>query len=144
MEDPNERFIRWQGNLIAQSSSVNNLLTTIGIGITGGIIIMFNNDFHPPCYIKVLFLVGIMFCAFSCFFGIAGSISRLFDFRFTLKKIKNERDKHSAADLQQIKDLYTMYGKLTWFFSTAQIICFGIGLISLWIAFFITYSDRIL
>jgi hypothetical protein len=36
-----ERFVRWQTKLIEQSSYLNNLLTTISIGIIGGIIIMF-------------------------------------------------------------------------------------------------------
>ena len=73
---------------------------------------------------------------------ITTSFSRLFDFRTTLEKIKNETT-GNYSELDELKQLKKMYSKLTWFLFYSQSIIFTIGILALSIAFIMIYQQKL-
>jgi len=96
----NERFIRWQGILREHVTFINNLLMTIAIAVVGYLISLLNEvTFNPIDNKKILFTTGLTLTFISICLGLATTISRLLDFKATLKKIKIELEKKSSDEL---------------------------------------------
>lgn len=86
-----DRFIRWQTNLRNQVSFTNNLLLTFSVGILGFIFnILADGKIVFDCISKHQIDIGLIFILISNVIGILTTISRIIDFRLTLKKIKLE------------------------------------------------------
>lgn len=122
----NERFVRWQTNLRNQVSFTNNLLLTISIGICG---FFFNLVIKEDFTISDTFRAGIYILLLSVFLGIIANISRIIDFRLTLKKIKTEFD--NKSNIEDLKYWARTFGKVTWILFYAQIASLFISLIFL-------------
>jgi len=142
--DNNERFIRWHAVLRDQLTFLNSLLLTISVGIIGYVFSLLNSqDFNLICCQKVFFTFGIILIFISFLMGLLTAISRLLDFRTTVKKIREETKSSDQGDLKELKELMDLYGKTTWIFFYSQIITFGIGTINLIIAFCWIYKDKL-
>ncbi len=140
--DSNDRFIRWHSNLRQQVTFTNNLLLTISIGITGFIFNLLNNiSLNLICYNKQLFKIGLILTILSITLGVLTNISRIIDFRYTLKKIKKELEKET--DLSKLKSIKKVFGNITWFLFSSQILTLSIGLILLSIGLFDMYNDKL-
>lgn len=142
-KEDKERFIRWQGKLIDQSSYLNNLLTGIGIVVIGFVMNLISEKSSlisfTCCCQKVYFQCGLFLVFLSVVFGLAGAISRLYDFRTTVKKIKREKEGAVKGELEYLKEKYKTYGDFTWFCFYAQgglllvsIVVIGIVLLASW------------
>lgn len=119
----NERLVRWQGKLVNHSSHLNNVFIAIGTAMTGFVInLMFNHTSLFNCCQKINFIWGLGFIFLSVIFGLFGAISRLHDYRTTVRKIKREKENASLEELKSLVKLYEVFGKITWFCFYAQVI----------------------
>src|ERR1043165_7997960 len=89
----NERFVRWQGNTLAQFSAALSLLSGLPIAGVGFLFSLLRDAKFAPtgCY-AALFLLALasFFVAFAA--GVAVLITRLLDFRLTARKVRNGID----------------------------------------------------
>ena len=140
--DSNDRFIRWHSNLRKQVTFTNNLLLTISIGITGFIFNLLNNvSLNINCHNKQLIKVGLILTILSITLGVMANISRIIDFRYTLKKIKKELEKET--DLSKLKSMRKVFGNITWFLFYCQVLTLLIGIILLSVGLFSLYNDKL-
>lgn len=112
----NDRFVRWQTNLRNQVSFTNNLLLTISIAISG---FLFNQIIKEDFTVNNNFCYGLCLLILSIFLGITTNISRIIDFRLTLKKIKTEFD--NKSDIDNLKYWSKTFGNITWVLFYCQI-----------------------
>lgn len=125
-----DRFIRWQTNLRNQVSFTNNLLLTFSVGILGFIFnILADDKMTFDCISRHQIDVGLILILFSVIIGVLTNISRIIDFRLTLKKIKLELEKE--GNLDKIKWLKNTFGNITWLLFYGQILTLTIGFIYL-------------
>lgn len=142
--DSNERFVRWQAILVNHVSFVNNLLLTISIAIVGSLISMLSeSEFRPICVSKLFFTTGLFTIFSSSVFGFIVTISRLADFRKTVKKVKGEASGSSKTELHTLKVQMKIYGKITWCLLYIQIGTMFLGSLLLAAAFIIIYNHKL-
>lgn len=131
-EKQKERFIRWQTKLIEQSTYINNLVLTIGIATLGFMFsILSKKELNLNCCQKLEIKFVINIIVISITFGLIGTISRLIDFRITLRKIKKEIDGNSLLEIDKLKALYKLFGTVTWWALYLQSGFFLLGIILL-------------
>lgn len=139
----NDRFIRWHQILREHLTYVNNIVLTFSVATLGFLFSQLNDpNFAPICLQKLFFTFGLSMIFISTLIGLATSFSRLFDFRTTLEKIKNETT-IGYTELEELKQLMKMYSKLTWNLFYSQSIIFTIGILSLTIAFIMIYQQKL-
>ncbi len=139
-----ERFVRWQAILANHVSFVNNLFLTISIAIVGSLIsVLGESEFEPICVSKLFFTAGLFTIFVSTVFGFAVTISRLVDFRKTVKKIKSEANGSSKTELHEQKEQMKLYGKITWCSLYIQIGTMILGSLLLAAAFISIYNDKL-
>jgi len=137
-----DRFVRWHSNLRQQVTFTNNLLLTISIGITGFIFNLLNTEnLGLNCCNKQLIKIGLIITIISIILGVLTNISRIIDYRFTLKKIKKELEKE--PDLTKLKSLKKVFGNITWFLFYSQVLTIFFGIIFLSIGLFDLYNDKL-
>lgn len=140
----NDRFVRWHQILREQLTYLNNIILTFSVATLGFLFSLLNEDnFVPSCYQKLFFTFGLAMIFLSIIFGLVTSFSRLFDFRTTLEKIKNETS-GNYSDLEELKQLKDLYSKSTWRLFYAQTITFILGILILTVAFVMIYQHKIL
>ena len=138
-----ERFVRWQQVLREHLTFLNNLILTLTIGIFGFLLsIVKDKDFVMTSCQKIFFTSGFILIFTSIISGLATSFSRLHDFRTTLNKIKNERAGNSS-ELNELKEMMSLYRIITWGLFYAQIIIFCIGTLCLTISFLMIYKTKL-
>lgn len=94
-----ERLEKWEDRRRTQLSVTNNLLLTFGIAICGYVIDKLITGEVPK---NCLLVVGLYASAASVFFGTLMSVTRLLDYRYTVKKIRLE-DKDLAEETDETK-----------------------------------------
>jgi hypothetical protein len=140
--DNKERFIRWQAILRDQLTFLNSLLLTTSIGILCFVFSLLKNpQFNIQGCHKVLFSSGLILIFLSALIGLFTALNRLCDFRITTQKIKSEGN--GSGNLESLKELMKMYGKVTWTLFYSQIITKILGVISLFIALCLEYQDKL-
>jgi hypothetical protein len=144
MEDINERFARWQGQLVRHAAYLNNLLLTMAVVTIGFIFsLMDKKDFNPIGCEKVFLTGGLIFCLISFVFGGIGLGSRLFDYRATLDTIREEKKKTATSEADYYRCISEIYGKMTWFMFYGQSLFLLLGLAAITISLFILYNDKL-
>lgn len=139
-----ERFVRWQAVLANHVSFVNNLFLTISIAIVSVLISMLGeSEFKPICASKLFFTAGLFTIFISTVFGFFVTISRLVDFRKTVKKIKSEKTGSSQEVLDEQKQQMKLYGKITWCSLYIQIGAMFLGSLFLVVAFACIYNEKL-
>lgn len=137
----NERFVRWQTALRDYVTFFNNLLLTLGLGILGFIFSSLNDSkFELKCLQKFFFTSSLIILIISMAIGIFACLSRISDFRTTLKKINKELN---SEDFQREKNLMDIYGKTTWCLFYIQIYTFLISIIFLTTSLIILYNEKL-
>ena len=140
----NERFVRWQNTLRQHFTSLNNLLLTISIGVVGfSLALLNNNHFIPEHCEKFFFTTGLILTFLSIIIGIGTGLSRLIDFKLTVRKIKTDITKSSFGEVEELKELMKVYGKVSWYLFYTQIALLGFGIVSLLIAFTVIYGEKL-
>ncbi len=139
----NERFIRWQQILREHLSFLNNLVLTFSVGTLGFLFSLLNEENFVPIYCqKIFFTIGLLVISLSILIGLATSFSRLFDFRITLKKIKQDLS-GNHSELKKLKKIMDMYSKSSWILFYSQVVIFTLGILNLLIAFLMIYQEKL-
>lgn len=112
-EDDKERYVRWQGYRIEQLSFSINLFIGLAVASIGFVISEIEKTACMDKHYVLLFL------AFSLAVGIVATISRLVDFRYTVKKIESGNE--------NLKRLIDCAGKITWISFGLQLSSYLIG-----------------
>lgn len=140
----NPRFVRWHQVLREHLTFLCNLILTLSVGTVGFLLSLLSKQYFTltTCQ-KIFFSFGLIITFTSIVFGLAASLSRLFDFRTTVKKIKTELKNKENSEIDELKQLMDIYKKRTWFFFYSQVITFCLAIISLTIAFLMIYRDKL-
>ena len=115
-KDTRKRYIRWQDYRIKQLSFATNLFLSFAIASLGFTInLKLAGKVQDP-----LFLVPVIeYFGISAVLGAISTISRLFDFRYTARKIKN------GGNFNKFMAKYC--GFVTWATFYFQVVTYGIG-----------------
>ena len=123
MQDIDERIIRWEKIRIEQFGYVNNLLFGTTIVVVGFLMnSMKGLVSNTPNNIQN----GIFLMFLSVSFGCVCAVSRLLDFRNTVKSARAEKE-GNEKDRQDSKEKANRYGKYSWCLLYAQILFFILG-----------------
>ena len=140
----NERFVRWQTVLRDHLTFLNNLLLTISIGVVGFLLSFLRDPSFKPMHCdKFFFTAGLILSFLSISFGIITGFSRLIDFRSTVKKIKKELIGDSFSEITDLKERIGLYSKFTWWIFYFQTGFMLLGIISLFGAFSLIFSEKL-
>src|SRR5437588_7737060 len=85
----NDRFVRWQGNTIAQFSAALSVLSGLAVAGLGFLFSLLRDEkFAPIGFYAALFLLALTAFFIAAAAGMAAVITRLLDFRLTARKIR--------------------------------------------------------
>lgn len=141
----NDRFVRWQTVLREHLTNMNNLILTISISVVGFLMYLIKDEnFILDCLEKLFYLIGLILIFISIILGLFAGLCRLIDFRATIKKIKVEVTNVSFSEIDELKKVMELYGRVTWILFYAQIGFFTFGIISLMLAFGFIFSEKLL
>ncbi len=135
-QSAHDRHTKWQGLRRDQLSLTNNLFLTFGLAICGYLSVYFLDNKKP---LDCCVVWGYTWVCVSITAGTLVAVSRLYDFRFTAKKIWREElwlKKSLAEDLKKMKRnkcAYRIFGCISWILLIAQIVSFLIGIIYLYV-----------
>ena len=115
-----DRLVKWEDRRRDQMSATNNLMLTFGIAICGYLADKVITD-------KDFLLIGELKCGFtfaflSVIFGALLTISRLYDFKYTVKKIREEEDNGKTTKMETYKSCADNFGKISWVLFWGQIL----------------------
>jgi hypothetical protein len=121
----NERFVRWQGQTMAQLSTTLTLILGLSVGGLGlSLSLLRQDDFNPTGVYAVLFLVTLATLFLASAAGIAALITRLVDFRLTAMKVR-------AGSTDEPLTLFgtdaSNYGKATWRLFWSMMVLFALS-----------------
>src|SRR5437660_8960310 len=86
--ESNERFVRWQKYLIDQMTFAQNLFLGLSVGaLAFGVTLVKENGFSLPAGPRACLFVGLIALSLSSVAGCLAVVSRLLDFRNTVRKI---------------------------------------------------------
>lgn len=134
MTENKERFVRWQGQAMAQMSVVLALLSSLSIaGLGLSFSLLQQTSFKPTGCYAVLFLLALLAFFVASLAAIVATITRLLDFRLTAQKVRNGEQ---VDPLTYFGTDATGYGKATWrlFWCTAISPCLAIVLVAIVVA----------
>ena len=101
-----------------------------------------DKEFTLIAYPKLFFQIGLVSLCVAVFVSCAAVVSRLFDYRYTAKKVRaDEKEEGEEAAIFKYKS--SMLGRLTWRLFWLQVITLGVGLLGIVIGVLSGYSDRI-
>ncbi len=127
----NESFVRWQGRSIEQLGFLNNLLMGLSIGL---LIFQINLAFSREVALskaeELVFIASLVFCLFSLTFGIYLAWNRLFSFGQTAQ-IARKRETVKRNGIDKLRAHVKQLDIRTWELLKAQMITFGLHIISL-------------
>jgi len=113
-----ERYVRWQNYRINQLSFSINLFLGFAVASLAFVInIKLNSE--PGSTENVELFSSIYWWSASAILGVISSLSRLLDFRYTARKIKDS----DVCDKRRAK----FFGKVTWGTFWSQVITYIIG-----------------
>lgn len=139
----NKRFVRWQGYLINQLTFTLNLFLGLAVGsLAFSITLIKDKEFLLSGCPKLIFKISLISLCFSIVFSCCAVVSRLLDFRFTVKKIKADENKE-FEESSVYKYKHKWLGELTWKLFWVQLVTLAIGLCGLIAAVLSGYGSRI-
>lgn len=138
----NDRFIRWQGQTMAQLSIALSVISGLSIaGLGFSLSLLRQDDFNPSGVYAVLFLVALATSFIASAAGIAALITRLMDFRLTARKVR-------AGSADEPLTLFgtdaSNYGRATWRLFWAMVVCFALSVLCATIVTAGVYLRRII
>jgi hypothetical protein len=116
-----DRFVRWQGQTIAQLSTSLSVLSVLSLGGLGLCATLAQKqDFHASGKLGYLFVIsiGAFFAASAS--SLAAMITRLLDFRLTAKKLRLNA---TQEPLTMFGSEANAYGRATWRLFWSTVVC---------------------
>jgi len=137
----NERFVRWQGYTIAQLTFAINIFLGFAAASLGfGFTILRSPDFNLTSTYKIIFVGALLCLCASLLCGSGAVISRLLDFRFTAKKIRNQNKENEEDEAGVFKYDTIALGKATWRLFWVEIFFLSLGLLGLIFTIFAEFA----
>jgi uncharacterized membrane protein len=142
-KEMNDRFVRWQGYSIGQLTLALNMFFGLSVGaLAFAFSLVLDKKFVLSDYPKLAFQIGLISLCLAVFVSCAAVISRLFDFRYTARKIRSD-EKEEVEESSIYKYKSSALGRLTWRLFWTQVVTLTVGLIGLVIGILAGYGDRI-
>ena len=118
-----ERHSRWQQRTVEQLGFNINLFLTLALG---GLAFVLSEHTTAPdvCMARYLFFGGTVLLLLASLFGVSASITRLYDFRFTARIIREDDETKKGRLRTATKHL----GNVTWFLFWLEIVSFVLGI----------------
>lgn len=122
-----ERFIRWQSIVREQLSSASNTVLGLSTGIIAFLAAhLVNRELAPPRP-ESLYVASCLLLSFSIAAAVACALTRLNDYRITLKIVR-QKDGHSdGAEVNSLRQTANLLGASTWILFHAQMLLFLLG-----------------
>jgi hypothetical protein len=132
-----ERGTRWQKNTLDQLGYALNLILTFTIAALGYCFVLLKDaSFTPSCSAKCAFLFSLGALALSAICGIFCVLTRLWDFRETARRARNDPE---ALTKEEVRAL----GRRTWVFFYIELAAFALGVTALAITLLLTYGRKL-
>ena len=140
-----DRFVRWQGQAIAQLSFAINLF--LGFAVTAlafTLSFLRESSFTPSRCYAFLYLLSLVLLSAAALCGIGAVVTRLLDFRATANKVRLRQQYPISAEIAVLGDYATGLGKATWRLFWFMLGGFTLGIACFAISFFSVYGERVL
>jgi hypothetical protein len=132
-----EKAIRWQKNTLDQLGYALNLILTFTIATLGYCFVLLKDKcFAPGSSAKCAFLFSLSALAISAICGFACILTRLWDFRETARRARNDSEALSREEVRAL-------GRTTWRFFYVQLATFALGVIALGVTLLLTYGGKL-
>jgi len=136
--EENDRYPRWQKIAIDQFGYALNLTLTFTIATLGYCFaLMKDNGFVPVSSAKCAMTLSLLALALSAVSGFTCVVNRLWDFKGTAKRARN--DARAPSD-----DALDKMGKRTWILFYVQLGTFVTGLVALAVTLLLTYGYKLI
>jgi hypothetical protein len=117
-----EKFTRWQQRSIEQLGFSINLILTLAWGTLGYTVATYDRT-SSACPLKCAFVFASVLLLCAVLFGIAASVTRLYDFRFTARTIREKEE----VEKNRLRAITNRLGSCTWFLFWAETVAFALG-----------------
>lgn len=132
------RRIRWQKIAIDHLGYTLNLIFTLTVAALGYCFVLLKDkDFIPGSSAKCAVLAALVLLSISALSGFLCILSRLWDIRGTARRAHRHPD---APTLDELRGL----GAGTWYVFNCHALTFALGVISLAVALFLTYGQKLI
>lgn len=131
-----DRFQRWQRIRIDHFSYAQNLILTFTVAALGYWFALLRDSVFPSPAARCAMLFALLALGLSAISGLACVLNRLWDFRGTAKRTRNE------ADMPTIEKLRIL-GRLTWALLYIQFAAFCCGIVLMATALLLTYGGKL-
>ena len=139
-----QRYNRWQGLAIAQTSVAAALLSTLSIaGLATALSLVRSEDFVSILKCKSIFAASFVLFFVSVICSILVVVARTLDFRLTARTVRTRRDPKFAKSLEILWLTSEDYGKLTWFFFWCALLSFLVAGVAIAIAVGSVYAPAL-
>jgi hypothetical protein len=133
----NDRFQRWQKIAIDQLGYALNLLLTFSVAaLAYCFTLMKDKDFAPSTNASYALVIALITLGISALTGILCVLNRLWDFRLTARRARNDPQAPTREEMNVIS-------ATTWFLFHALTVTFGLGILSLGVVIVITYGSKL-
>jgi hypothetical protein len=140
----NEKFIRWQGLTINQLTFAINLFLGLGGGsLAFAITLLRDQTFLLGGCWKTVFLISLVTLALSVIAGCAAVVSRLYDFRYTARKLRADELGDPTDEAGAYAYSSKILGLFTWRLFWFELVTLFVGLIGLILAIYSRYADKL-
>ena len=140
-----ERYIRWQGQAIAQLSVAVALISGLSVSsLAVGFSLLQNKEFVPFGAFKVMFAWSFPLLILAALFSYIAVVSRLLDFRLTARKVRKNKNPDYSRPLTIFWLGPDAYGRITWGMFWLGCIFFLAGVFLLFTSIGATYANRLL
>ena len=139
-----DKYTRWQGYAIAQPTFALNLFLGLSIGaLAFGISLIRDDAFVLSGCSKIVFGLGLVALALSVVGGCSAVVSRLFDFRYTARKVRADDQLDPEDDAGVYKYRSRVLGQVTWWLFGFELLSFLFGLVGLFVGLYSKYKARL-
>lgn len=138
-----ERFTRWQQYAMSQLTLALNMFFGLAVGaLAFSFSLLTDKEFSPAGCPKIAFQIGLVSLCIALFISCAAVISRLFDFRYTARKIRaDHREEENDSAVYKYKS--SLLGRLTWRLFWFQVATLFVGFLGVVSGVLSGYGDRI-
>lgn len=139
-----DRYIRWQGQAIAQLSVAVALISGLSVSsLAVGFSLLQNKDFIPCGAFKAMFAWSFPFLLLAALLSCFAVVSRLLDFRLTARKVRKDKNPDYSRPLTIFWLGPDAYGRITWGMFWFGCIAFLAGVVLLFTSIGATYANRL-
>ena len=143
-EDIKQRYVRWQEYRINHFTFTNNIFLTFAVAAIGfWIKLIIDDDFLLIEANKKYFGRSLFFLCISAATGSCSIITRLIDFRYTAKLVRQQSKEEDEAKIENLRIVTKEAGFWSWVFLVIQIIALAVGVAFFLKTILVAYACRL-